>query len=190
MREVMTALIRHMHDFAREVKLTTEEYLAACDFMVRAGHMSDDKRNEVVLAHATSSGWKAWSTSSPRAPRRRTRRPPSTRAHTPPFSARSGARTRPTCPMAPRSSRAGLEGESVLCKGGCSAPTASRSRTPSSTSGRRAPNGLYEQQDPSQPDYNLRGQFRTDAEGRYAFRAWRRWRIRFRSTARRAICCK
>ena len=48
-REVMTALIRHMHDFAREVNLTTEEYLAACDFMVRAGHMSDDKRNEVVL---------------------------------------------------------------------------------------------------------------------------------------------
>ena len=38
-----------MHDFAREVNLTTEEYLAACDFMVRAGHMSDDKRNEVVL---------------------------------------------------------------------------------------------------------------------------------------------
>src|SRR6478735_7001636 len=47
-REVMTALIRHMHDFAREVKLTTDEYLSACDFMVRAGHMSDDKRNEVV----------------------------------------------------------------------------------------------------------------------------------------------
>ena len=36
-----------------------------------------------------------------------------------------------------------------------------------------APNGLYEQQDPNEPDYNLRGQFRTDAEGRYAFRAWR-----------------
>ena len=37
-REVMTALIRHMHDFAREVKvLTTPEYLAACDFVVRIG---------------------------------------------------------------------------------------------------------------------------------------------------------
>ena len=36
-----------------------------------------------------------------------------------------------------------------------------------------APNGLYEQQDPDQPEYNLRGQFRTDAEGRYAFRALR-----------------
>ena len=36
-RTVMTALIRHLHDFAREVKLTTPEYRAACDFIVRIG---------------------------------------------------------------------------------------------------------------------------------------------------------
>jgi protocatechuate 3,4-dioxygenase beta subunit len=30
-------------------------------------------------------------------------------------------------------------------------------------------NGLYEQQDPEQPDMNLRGKFRTDHEGRYCF---------------------
>ena len=30
-------------------------------------------------------------------------------------------------------------------------------------------NGLYEQQDPEQPDMNLRGKFRTDHEGRYFF---------------------
>ncbi|MFL5188112.1 MAG: dioxygenase, partial [Microvirga sp.] len=49
-REVMTALIRHMHDFAREVNLTTQEYLAACDFVVRIGQMSDERRNEAILA--------------------------------------------------------------------------------------------------------------------------------------------
>jgi catechol 1,2-dioxygenase len=32
-----------------------------------------------------------------------------------------------------------------------------------------APNGLYEQQDPEQPDYNLHGRFFTDAQGRYCF---------------------
>jgi catechol 1,2-dioxygenase len=32
-----------------------------------------------------------------------------------------------------------------------------------------APNGLYEQQDPSQPDMNLRGRFTTDASGCYSF---------------------
>ena len=49
-REVMTSLIRHMHDFAREVNLTTQEYLAACDFVVRIGQMSDERRNEAILA--------------------------------------------------------------------------------------------------------------------------------------------
>jgi protocatechuate 3,4-dioxygenase beta subunit len=30
-------------------------------------------------------------------------------------------------------------------------------------------NGLYEQQDPEQPEMNLRGKFRTDSDGRYCF---------------------
>src|SRR4051812_20800467 len=47
-REVMTALIRHMHDFAREVNLTTAEYLAACDFVIRIGQMSEERRNEAI----------------------------------------------------------------------------------------------------------------------------------------------
>jgi catechol 1,2-dioxygenase len=32
-----------------------------------------------------------------------------------------------------------------------------------------APNGLYEQQDPDQPDYNLRGRFTTGKDGTYNF---------------------
>lgn len=31
-----------------------------------------------------------------------------------------------------------------------------------------SPNGMYEQQDPDQPDMNLRGRFRTDDKGRYS----------------------
>ena len=30
-------------------------------------------------------------------------------------------------------------------------------------------NGLYEQQDPEQTEFNLRGKFKTDADGRYYF---------------------
>jgi len=33
--------------------------------------------------------------------------------------------------------------------------------------------GLYEQQDPDQPEHNLRGKFCTDEAGRYAFYALR-----------------
>ena len=36
-----------------------------------------------------------------------------------------------------------------------------------------APNGLYENHDPDQPDYNLRGRFETDENGHYAYRAIR-----------------
>jgi catechol 1,2-dioxygenase len=36
-----------------------------------------------------------------------------------------------------------------------------------------APNGLYEQQDPNQPEYNLRGRFLTDKEGKYSFHCLR-----------------
>lgn len=35
------------------------------------------------------------------------------------------------------------------------------------------PNGLYEQQDPDQPDMNLRGRFRTNQDGRYEMYALR-----------------
>lgn len=37
------------------------------------------------------------------------------------------------------------------------------------TSGSDRPAGLYEQQDPNQRDHNLRGVFRTDAQGRYSY---------------------
>jgi protocatechuate 3,4-dioxygenase beta subunit len=33
-----------------------------------------------------------------------------------------------------------------------------------------APNGLYDVQDPDQPDMNLRGRYRADSDGRYEFR--------------------
>ena len=49
MREVLPPLIRHVHDFAREVNLTTEEWLEGVNFINRAGQMSDDKRNEGML---------------------------------------------------------------------------------------------------------------------------------------------
>lgn len=49
LREVMTALIRHVHDFAREVNLTTEEYMAGVNLLNWAGQMSTDRRNEGQL---------------------------------------------------------------------------------------------------------------------------------------------
>ena len=47
--EVMTALIRHVHDFVREVKLTPGEWEEGVRFLTELGRWCDDKRQEVIL---------------------------------------------------------------------------------------------------------------------------------------------
>ncbi|EON62787.1 hypothetical protein W97_02012 [Coniosporium apollinis CBS 100218] len=48
-REVMSALFRHIHDFAREVELTVDEWMMGVEFLNETGHIhfQDPKRNEM-----------------------------------------------------------------------------------------------------------------------------------------------
>jgi hydroxyquinol 1,2-dioxygenase len=48
--ELLTALVRHLHDFAREVRLTEAEWMAAIRWLTATGQISDDKREEFILA--------------------------------------------------------------------------------------------------------------------------------------------
>jgi catechol 1,2-dioxygenase len=48
-KEVMGSLTRHLHDWAREVELTVDEWMAGVKMINWAGQMSDDKRNEGQL---------------------------------------------------------------------------------------------------------------------------------------------
>jgi hydroxyquinol 1,2-dioxygenase len=48
--EVLTSLVRHLHDFAREVRLTEDEWIAGMQWLTRVGQISDDKREEFILA--------------------------------------------------------------------------------------------------------------------------------------------
>lgn len=48
--ELMTALVRHLHAFAREVRLTEDEWLTAVEWLAATGRISDDKRQEFILA--------------------------------------------------------------------------------------------------------------------------------------------
>ena len=48
--ELMTALVRHLHDFAREVRLTEAEWMAAMQWLTRTGRISNEKREEFILA--------------------------------------------------------------------------------------------------------------------------------------------
>src|SRR3954467_8397263 len=49
-RELLTALVQHIHDFAREVRLTEDEWMAAIQWLKRTGQISDEKREEFILA--------------------------------------------------------------------------------------------------------------------------------------------
>ncbi len=53
LKEVMTALIRHLHEFAREVKLTPQEWMRGINFLTDVGHITDDKRQEFILLSDT-----------------------------------------------------------------------------------------------------------------------------------------
>jgi hydroxyquinol 1,2-dioxygenase len=48
-REILTALVRHLHDFAREVKLTEKEFRDGCAFIAELGKRTSETHNEVVL---------------------------------------------------------------------------------------------------------------------------------------------
>ena len=49
-RELFVSLVQHLHDFARDVRLTGDEWFTAMDFIERLGKISSPTRQEVVLA--------------------------------------------------------------------------------------------------------------------------------------------
>jgi protocatechuate 3,4-dioxygenase beta subunit len=53
LQELMVGLTRHLHAFIREVRLSEEEWGAAIAFLTRAGHITDDVRQEFILLSDT-----------------------------------------------------------------------------------------------------------------------------------------
>ena len=162
LRSIMESLVRHAHDFLREVKLTEEEFEAGVDFLVRLGQSSGPAKNEVILA----SDLLGISTLVVMLNRDREGTDPALLG---PF----------------------WRANSPVCEAGASIARDPRGGEPLAVSGRvldpqgrpvvgaivdvwqASPVGLYENQDPQQPENNLRGRFETDAEGRFHFRTLR-----------------
>ncbi len=156
---VMTSLIAHLHAFIREVELTQEEWEFGIQFLTRTGQMCDEKRQEFILLSDTLGVTMLVDAINHRVPNGATEN-----TIFGPFY-REGA---PELPAGATISNNG-QGEPLIVTGHVF-----------STAGTPIPdalldvwetneNGLYEQQDPEQPDMNLRGKFRTDHEGRYCF---------------------
>jgi protocatechuate 3,4-dioxygenase beta subunit len=164
-REIITSLIKHLHGFCRDVRLQHGEFLAACDFLARAGHVCDGKRQEFILlgdilgvevlvdmlTHPVE-GSESESTVLG------------------PFYRENP----PVLPKGASTVQKHFDNEETVLVQGHVADTSGKPLAGVTIDvWEDAPNGLYENHDPSQPDYNLRGRFETDANGEYAFRAVR-----------------
>lgn len=49
LRELLSAMIRHLHDFVKETQLTEDEWQAGIDFLTRTGAACTDVRQEFIL---------------------------------------------------------------------------------------------------------------------------------------------
>ncbi len=164
-RVVLSALIKHLHDFCRDVTLTHEEFLFACDYLGRAGAICDDKRQEFILlgdilgvevlvdmlTHPVTGDASE--------------------------STVLGPFYRENPPVLPKGASTVQkhfeDEESVYFEGTVSNAAGKPIANVTLDVWEDAPNGLYENHDPNQPDFNLRGRFETDENGHFAFRAVR-----------------
>lgn len=49
LREIMTSLVKHVHEFVREVELTEAEWEVAIDFLTKTGQICSESRQEFIL---------------------------------------------------------------------------------------------------------------------------------------------
>jgi hydroxyquinol 1,2-dioxygenase len=53
LKEILSSLVQHLHDFAREVRLTEEELMQGLEFLTAVGKKCDEKRQEFILLSDT-----------------------------------------------------------------------------------------------------------------------------------------
>jgi len=162
-REIMAALVRHLHDFAREVHLTEEEWEVGVDILNRVGKATNDSHNEAVLfSDAVGLSTLVCLLN----------------------NGQDGATETAAALLGPfwRKNSPRTENGGSIVRSETPGPSLFASLRISDTQGRplsgvevdvwqSSPIGLYENQDPNQADMNLRGKFVTDAEGRFWFRS-------------------
>lgn len=163
--QVMPSLLRHLHDFARENEITVDEWMAAVNMVNEAGRMSDEKRNEGQLLQDIL-GMETLVDEITYTLANEAQDQPTATAILGPFW-RHGA---PKRNLGDSIIDADQGGDKTHMHGTVTDFTTNKPIANAEIDvWHTAPNGLYEQQDPSQPDMNLRGRFYTDSQGRYDF---------------------
>ncbi len=160
-REILLALVRHLHGFLREVRLTEKEFQEATRIIAEMGQRTTDSHNEVVLM-AGSLGVSALVCLINNGDNGQTE----TQANMlGPF----WREDQPLCASGSSLIRSPTPGPGLAV----SVRIADRSGNPIEGAEvdvwHSSPKGLYENQDPIQAEMNLRGRFLTDGEGRFRF---------------------
>lgn len=156
--EILAAVIRHAHDLAREVRLQPRELLAAADFLRRCGDISDQARHEYILLSDVLGLTMVVDTEAAGVPGGALET-----SVLGPFY-RAGA---PWEPAGATISRGTGDGEPARVHGRVLDPAGTPVRGAVLDVWGTNGHGRYENVDPAQPDYNLRGRFRSAADGRY-----------------------
>jgi catechol 1,2-dioxygenase len=162
-REIMSALVRHLHDFVREAKLTEREFERAIGYVVALGQHTTDSHNEAVLM----SGSLGLSTlicllnngNNGQTETAANLLGPFWRMHSP-STENGGSIVRSSTPGPPLFVTARVRDSAGRPIAGAEIDVWHSS-----------PEGFYEQQDPTQADMNLRGKFTTGQDGTFAFRS-------------------
>ena len=162
LKEVMSVIVRHLHAAVKEIEPTQEEWMAAIQFLTETGHKCGDWRQEFILLSDTLGV-------SMLVDAINTRRPTGASENTVlgPFHI-EGA---PKLPMGANICLDG-KGEPMLVHGRILDVDGSPLAGASIDVWQANDEGFYDvQQKGIQPDFNLRGTFTTDADGRYWFKA-------------------
>lgn len=163
LREIMVSLIKHLHGFIRDVRLTEAEFREAAAILVEMGKLSTDSHNEVVLM-AGSLGVSSLvcllnNGDQGNAETAQSLLGPFWRLHSPRVE-NGGSIVRSETPGAP-----------LFVTGKVVDPAGHPVAGAEVDVWHASPVGLYENQDATQADMNLRGKFTTDNEGCFAFRS-------------------
>ncbi|HLJ63405.1 MAG TPA: intradiol ring-cleavage dioxygenase [Stellaceae bacterium] len=158
-KRIMTSLIRHLHDFVREVELSEAEWRRAIEFLTATGQASTPSRQEYILLSDMLGVSMLVDALNHRKPADAT---PSTVLG--PFYV-EGA---PELPMGADISR-DRHGEAAEVTGTVFSVGSGPIKGALLDVWQAAPNGFYDTQDPVQPRFNYRGRFRTGADGTYRF---------------------
>nr|WP_254217707.1 intradiol ring-cleavage dioxygenase [Burkholderia multivorans] len=158
LRMLMQSLVRHLHAFVRETELTEAEWMAAIRFLTETGQMCDDVvRQEFILLSDTLGVSMLVDAINHRLATGATETTVFGPFYIEGMPDRAYGENMALTPGTPA-----LVHGRVLTIDGAPLPDAVLDVW------QTADNGMYSGQDPAQPHGNLRGRYRTDAQGRYA----------------------